>query len=244
MLAVIGGTGFAEFSGLEDIQVIEAETAWGMARLQRGTLEGRPVLFLPRHGVPAVIPPHKINYRANIQALADNGATGIVSVTAVGSVNESLDVPQIVIPDQIIDYTWGREQTFFADRIHHIDFTWPYDMEMRAKLLEAAAALRREQPEVPCKTTGVYGCTQGPRLETAAEIRRLRRDGCDIVGMTAMPEAALARELDLPYAGVSIVINAGAGMGGDAIHLDEIGPTIDQGMEWARWMVRFLAANI
>lgn len=243
MLAVIGGTGFAEFAGLENVELIDADTAWGMARLQRGTLDGTPCLFLPRHGLPAVIPPHKINYRANVQALADNGASGIVSVTAVGSVNESLDVPQVVIPDQIIDYTWGREQTFFVDRIHHIDSTWPYDAAMRGKILEAAAALCAEHPEVACNTSGVYGCTQGPRLETAAEIRRLRRDGCDIVGMTAMPEAALARELELPYAALSIVINPGAGMGGKEINLDAIGPAIERGMAWARWMVRFVAAN-
>lgn len=242
MLAVIGGTGFADFTGLEDIESLDVENAWGVARLLRGRLEGERLLFLPRHGIPPMTPPHKINYRANIQALADAGATKVVSITAVGSVDASLEVPHLVIPDQIIDYTWGRSQTFYDDEIQHIDFTFPYDPGLRGRILEAAAELGAEQPDMPCRTRGVYGCTQGPRLETAAEIRRLRADGCDIVGMTAMPEAALARERDLPYAAMSIVVNAGAGIDDGVVDMAGIEGAISKGMTWVREIVRRLVA--
>lgn len=242
MLAVIGGTGFAELAGLTRIQVLDVATDWGRAKLQRGRLDDETVLFLPRHGIPPAIPPHKINYRANIQALAQSGATELVAITAVGSVDATLRVPHLVIPDQIIDYTWGRGHTFHDAAIHHIDFTYPYDERLRDRLLAAAAALCQAQPEVPCRAGGVYGCTQGPRLETAAEIRRLAMDGCHIVGMTAMPEAALARELALPYAALSIVVNAGAGVAGAAIDMAGIEPAIATGMTWARWIVRRLVA--
>ena len=244
MLAVVGGTGFAEFSGLDDIRIIEAENAWGQARLQHGVLSGHPMLFLPRHGMPPSRPPHRINYRANIQALKDAGASQVISVTAVGSVDPTLAVPHLVIPDQIIDYTWGRAHTFYEDDIHHIDFTWPYDPALREQLLGAAAAECEADPQILCRTQGVYGCTQGPRLETAAEIRRLAADGCDIVGMTAMPEASLARERDLPYAAMSIVVNAGAGIDDAQVDIAGIEPAIATGMSWVRAIVRRLAACI
>lgn len=243
MLAIIGGTGFAEFAGLGQAETLHVETAYGPANLLKGRLPGGPVLFLSRHGYPPSRPPHRINYRANIQALVDAGATAVVAITAVGSVDGALKVPHLVIPDQIIDYTWGREHTFFNDEIHHIDFTWPYDVALRGKLLDSVAGVCADEPQIPCRTDGVYGCTQGPRLETAAEIRRLAQDGCHIVGMTAMPEAALARERRLAYAGLSIVVNAGAGIDNAEINMAGIEPAMDQGMAWARSVVRRLAEN-
>lgn len=244
MLAIIGGTGLGEFSGLEQVESLRVPTAYGDVRLDKGFLLGAPVLFLSRHGFPPSRPPHRINYRANIQALVDAGASAVISITAVGSVDATLNVPHLVIPDQIIDYTWGREHTFFDDEIHHIDLTWPYDPILRGKLLDAVAGLCGDEPQVPCRTDGVYGCTQGPRLETAAEIRRLAADGCHVVGMTAMPEAALARERRLAYAGLSIVVNAGAGIANAEISMADIEPAIDQGMAWARSIVRRLVVNI
>jgi 5'-methylthioinosine phosphorylase len=167
-----------------------------------------------------------VNYRANIQALCDVGVDRVVSVTAVGSVDPGLDVCDLVVPDQILDYTFGRQHTFFEDEIRHIDFTYPYDHRLRQSLLTAAEHV----PGCVIHTTGVYGCTQGPRLETAAEIKRMFRDGCTIVGMTAMPEAALARERGLSYAGISFVVNDGAGINDQAIDVGGISGSLTGGV--------------
>lgn len=242
MIAVIGGTGFGELVGLSGLEEGLVETRFGPAHLQTGTLDGVPVLFLPRHGSPATIPPHRINYRANIQALCDTGADAIIAVTAVGSVDARLAVPQFVIPDQIIDYTFGRAQTFFDDEIHHIELSFPYHAALRASIIDAAR-LVSAATGLPLGEGGVYGCTQGPRLETAAEITRLGRDGCDIVGMTAMPEAALARERNIPYAGLSVVVNTGAGIGGQAIDLGNIEVAMTRGMDGARLVVARVIAS-
>ncbi|XOV89395.1 MAG: S-methyl-5'-thioinosine phosphorylase [Pseudomonadota bacterium] len=239
MLAVIGGTGFGEFAGLSETRLHETATAYGPASWQQGNVDGYPVIFLPRHGSPARVPPHRINYRANIQALADAGADNIIAVNAVGSVDPTLAVPTLVLPDQVIDYSWGRAHTFFDDRIGHIDFTFPYDNPLRASLLAVADSL--SGPVL--RTTGTYGCTQGPRLETAAEIARLARDGCHIVGMTGMPEAALAREAALPYACLAVVVNAGAGIHGKAVDLDGIDAAMSQGMGWVRDLIRAWLAS-
>lgn len=228
MLAIIGGTGFGSLAGLEGSRIEVVNTRFGEAELETGELAGRPVIFLPRHGHPPRNPPHRINYRANITALIEAGVTAVIAVTAVGTVDELLTVPTLVIPDQIIDYTWGREHSLFED-IEHIDFTFPYDTSLRSTLIAAARAADRDGIELV--EQGVYGCTQGPRLETAAEIRRMRRDGCSIVGMTAMPEASLAREAGLPYAGISVTVNAGAGINDQAIALEEIEAVMTQGMD-------------
>ncbi len=238
MLAIIGGTGFGEFAGLDNMEARDVETDFGTAWVERGTLDGQELLFLPRHGHPPRFPPHRINYRANIDALRLEGASRIVAVTAVGTVDESLGVPELVIPDQIIDYTWGRDQTFFHDELFFIDLTWPYDEGLRNALIEASRSCQQENPEIACRSDGVYGCTQGPRLETAAEIRRLRRDGCTIVGMTAMPEVALAREREIPYAGLSVTVNAGAGIHDQIVALDDIEAAMTKGMSWVRDMIR------
>ena len=152
----------------------------------------------------------------------------------MGTVGVDLTVPCLVVPDQIIDYTYGRALTFYEDQIHHIDFTEPYDSGFRLQLLAAVDQVTAKHSDVQAVRQGVYGCTQGPRLETAAEIQRLRQDGCTIVGMTAMPEAALARELALPYAGISVTVNPGAGMAERDISLVEINEAMNQGLAWVK----------
>lgn len=231
MLAVIGGTGFGEFVGLESLEELNVSTPWGPAEVEQGTFEGESILFLPRHGKPAQYPPDEINYRANIFALGELKASRVVAVNAVGGIAPDLELPELVFPDQIIDYTWGRPHTFFDEQIHHIDFTFPYDARLREQLITAAEAL---DTSIKFRTEGVYGCTQGPRLETAAEIRRMAQDGCHVVGMTGMPEAALAREKDLPYAGVSVVVNKAAGLDDQVVDLAGIEQVLEQGMQWVR----------
>ena len=198
MLAIIGGTGLSELEGFEIEESIEIKTPYGnpSAAIEKGLLKQIPVLFLARHGKSHRFPPHAVNYRANIWALQSLGVTKIVGVNAVGGIPENMGPEVIVIPDQVIDYTWGRESSFSeVGSVIHADFTYPYTAEVRQLILAAA-----ENAGVPVLDGGVYGATQGPRLETAAEIDKLERDGCDIVGMTAMPEAILARELDIQYA--------------------------------------------
>jgi len=233
MIGIIGGTGFAEYEDFERSAVLTAATPYGEVYLEQGTLAGKPLVFLPRHGHPPQFPPHKINYRANIQALADMDVDGIVAINAVGGVDPALPVPSIVIPDQMIDYTWGRAHTFFDEAIHHIDFTDPFDGALRQALTDAAPG--------DVVGSGTYGCTQGPRLETAAEIKRLRQDGCDIVGMTAMPEAVLARERNLPYASCCVVVNCGAGIA--PISHDEIRIALQTGMAEVRRLLSNLIAR-
>jgi len=233
MIGLIGGTGFTDFEDFERSATLTPTTPYGEVYLEQGTLAGKPLVFLPRHGHPPQIPPHKINYRANIQALADLEVDGIIAINAVGGVDPALPVPSLVIPDQMIDYTWGRAHTFFDDAIHHIDFTDPFDPALRQALMEAASA--------DVVGSGTYGCTQGPRLETAAEIKMLRSDGCDIVGMTAMPEAALARERNLPYASCCVVVNPGAGIA--PISHDDIKVALQTGMVAVRQVIRNLIAG-
>ena len=225
MLAIIGGTGLGQLSNLHNSERETIETRYGPVYLEKGWVKETPVIFLPRHGNPSRVPPHKVNYRANIQALCDVGVDKVISVTAVGSVDPALKVCDLVFPDQIIDYTFGRQHTFFEDEIRHIDFTYPYDRSLRQSLLASAERLAG----CVIHAKGVYGCTQGPRLETAAEIKRMFRDGCTVVGMTAMPEAALAREKGLCYAGVSFVVNAGAGINDHAIDVGGISESLVEG---------------
>lgn len=225
MFGILGGTGFGALAALRNSASEQVKTRFGTAYLEAGLLANQPVIFMPRHGHPAVQPPHKVNYRANIQALKQKGVTQLLAVTAVGSVAPELEVGDFVVPDQIIDYTSGREHTFFDQEIHHIDFTYPYDATLRQQLAEVAALTYG----VNCIPSGVYGCTNGPRLETAAEVQRLHNDGCTIVGMTAMPEAALAREAGLPYAGLSVVVNKGAGLAGE-LDLEAISSSLAKSM--------------
>lgn len=211
-VAIIGGTGLNRLPGLECSAEHSIKTPWGETShpIQEGRLQGRPAYFLARHGVPHRIPPHAINYRANIRALRELGVDEVVGINAVGGIDPAHVPGHLVVADQLIDYTWGREHTFFdgagAD-LRHIDFTSPYDADMRSRLIACATELG-----LGFSPTGTYGVTQGPRLETAAEVRRLGADGCDVVGMTGMPEAALAVEAGLRYAAVCMVVNPAAGL--------------------------------
>lgn len=212
-LALIGGTGLNQLQGLEPVTEHSIETPFGApsAAIVEGRFGDTELLFLARHGVPHSIPPHRINYRANLWALRELGVTEILAVFAVGGILGEMTPGHFVIPDQVIDYTWGREHTFFdgkAAPLEHIDFTEPFSAALRLRLVECAQNL-----PLDCSPSGTYGATQGPRLETAAEIRRMSRDGCDVVGMTGMPEAALAAELRLPYAAICMVVNPAAGLG-------------------------------
>ena len=219
-LAVIGGTGVDELEDLEIIDSHSLETPFGEPSrpVQEGRLRGVPVFFLQRHGSPRAIPPHLINYRANLWALRSLGVNEVVAINAVGGINPAVRMGRLVIPDQLIDYTWGREHTIddgSSGELQHIDFTEPYDRELRLALIDAAAG-----DDIPHEASGVQAVMQGPRLETAAEIQRLAQDGCDVVGMTGMPEASLARELGLAYASVCMVVNPAAGLGDVPISLE------------------------
>ena len=236
MLAIIGGSGLTTLSNLEIVRREVARTPFGepSGALIFGRLCEHPVGFLARHGYGHTIPPHQVNYRANLWALKEAGATSVVSVASVGGIRPDLGPGKLVVPHQVIDYTWGRVSTFFegADQtVHHIDFTDPYDQALRQRILEAAARAGE-----PVLDGGVYAATQGPRLETAAEINRLERDGADLVGMTGMPEAALARELDLPYAAINVVANHAAGRAASehGIRFDSIEEVLHEAMARVR----------
>ncbi len=233
-VAIIGGTGLTALPGLEISHQQTIQTPFGepSAAAVFGLYDGKSVIFLARHGSNHTLPPHKINYRANIWGLKELGVTHIVAVAAVGSILETMRPGDLVIPDQLIDYTWGRESSFFSDNlteVTHIDFTHPYCEDLRQQLVHAAR-------QVECQTYnhGVYGVTQGPRLETIAEINRMARDGCDIVGMTAMPEAALARELGLCYAACAVVANEAAGRCPTELTMAEIERNLVTGMQNVR----------
>jgi len=213
MLAIVGGSGLAGLEGLADVRHVAARTRYGepSAPLVMGRLGEREIVFLARHGEGHSIPPHKINYRANVWALKEAGVRAIVAIATVGGIRRDLGPGMLVVPDQILDYTWGRASTFFEDagsQVTHVDFTEPYAAALRARILEAARSCGEAIVD-----GGVYATTQGPRLETAAEITRLERDGADLVGMTAMPEAALAREAGIEYASIAVVVNHAAGRG-------------------------------
>ena len=211
MIGVIGGTGLRKIDGFNIIREELVDTPYGKpsAKILVGKLDGRDVAFLARHGEGHTIPPHLINYRANIYALETLGVKAILGIATVGSIPTAIKPGSIVLPHQIIDYTYGREHTFFdgiINPVSHIDFTNPYNPKLR-KLLSKNTSLEN----INFVTEGVYAAVQGPRLETAAEIDKYEKDGASIVGMTGMPEASLARELDLPYAAICPVANFAAG---------------------------------
>ncbi len=242
-LGIIGGTGLLEMEGLEVGKRREDATRWGAPSgpVLEGELEGRAVAFLHRHGTPSRIPPHRINYRANISALTAAGCDRIIAVAAVGGIRADLGPGTLVIPDQIVDYTWGRGHTFFEEDLHspvHVDFTRPYDEGLAAVLAGAAAGAG-----VAVAIGGTYACTQGPRLESAAEIDRLERDGCDLVGMTGMPEAALAREAGIAYAHLAVVVNEAAGRAPGPISMAAIAAVLESAMAKVCKVIRHAAAR-
>lgn len=229
-LAIIGGTGLTQMKGLTINSTKTLETPFGQpsAPYVMGIINGKEIVFLARHGNPHTIPPHKINYRANIWGLKQLGVSKIIAVAAVGGITSEMSPAHLVLPDQIIDYSYGREHTFFADNkqnVTHIDFTFPYNQSLRTQLIETAAIL-----DIHLSPKGTYGCTQGPRLESTAEINRMERDGCDLVGMTGMPETALAKELNIAYASIAVVANWGAGKSEGEISMAEIEHYVKKGM--------------
>ncbi len=248
-LAVIGGTGSAGlFPGGAPVHLPMAPGAqpWGPVSSvpTRSGLGGHEIIFLARHGSPdaPAIPPHRVNYRANIWALKQLGVDHVVAINAVGGIASAAVPGRLVIPDQIIDYTWGREHTFTGDSrfpLRHVDFTGPFAPLLRERLLSAADGIGLD-----VMRTATYGATQGPRLESAAEIERLGRDGCHVVGMTGMPEAGLARELDLSYGMCCVVVNHAAGRvpAGTTIHT-QMAETLDEGMAKVRRLLAALLAG-
>ncbi|MCK5829823.1 MAG: S-methyl-5'-thioinosine phosphorylase [Methylococcales bacterium] len=230
-LAIIGGTGLGQMKGLKIISTKSLDTPFGQpsADYVLGSIKNLEVIFLARHGNPHTIPPHKINYQANIWGLKKLGVTDIIAVAAVGGITQAMTPTHIAIPDQIIDYSYAREHTFFTndlDAVTHIDFTYPYNQSLRDHLTQAA-----KKENLLISTTGTYGCSQGPRLESIAEIKRMEQDGCDLVGMTGMPEAALAKELDINYATIALVVNWAAGKSAGEISMAEIEGHLKKGMD-------------
>ena len=224
-LAIIGGTGLYRLAELQDIETHQPVTRYGALSgpIRVGTLAGRRVAFLARHGEGHSVPPHKVNYRANLAALRSLGATRVLALNTVGGISDGFGPRVLACPDQLIDYTWGRISTLCEEEgteVVHVDFGDPYTPSLRQEILSAARATG-----VALVDGGCYGATQGPRLETRAEIARMRRDGCDLVGMTGMPEAGLAREFGLEYACLAIVANWAAGAGpvaDEVITLDDV----------------------
>jgi 5'-deoxy-5'-methylthioadenosine phosphorylase len=234
ILGIVGGTGLERIDGVQDRREQSLVTPYGppSAPLVHARIEGRPVIFLARHGIEHRMAPHEINYRANLWALAEAGATSIVGVGAVGAIRHAPEPASVAVPDQLIDYTHGRAQTFFEgahEPVHHVDFSRPYTPRLRTALLAAA-----EHAGVEVTDGGCYGATQGPRLETVAEIERMERDGCTLVGMTGMPEAVLARELGLPYAALCVVANMAAGKADGALDIAVVRRCLETGMTRAQ----------
>lgn len=239
MFAILGGSGLTSFAELEIDRREVVRTPWGepSGPVTLGRIGDVPVAFLPRHGHGHTIPPHAINYRANLHALKYIGVEGVIAVGSVGGIRDDLRPGAIALLDQMLDYTWGRESTFFAGAelpVTHIDFTLPYDPALRARVLEVSRADGHALIDGGC-----YACMQGPRLETAAEINRVESDGADMVGMTLMPEAALARELELPYVGLALVVNHAAGRGDStlAISTAEIARTLEASIQRVRALI-------
>jgi len=221
-IAIIGGTGLDEFSALQNLRAEKVSTPYGETSnvLKFGSIDGHELIFLPRHGEKHNIAPHNINYRANLWALKQQGVTHIIAVNAVGGITENMSPEKIVFPDQIIDYTYSRQHTYSdenASDVMHVDFSQPYSESLR-QLMQTTAT----EQDIDFEARAVYGATQGPRLESIAEVSRLERDGCDIVGMTGMPEASLARELEIEYACCALVVNWAAGKGDDEIITMEV----------------------
>jgi 5'-methylthioadenosine phosphorylase len=239
MIAVIGGSGLTQLANLEITRRQIVRTPYGEAAgpLTFGRIGDREIVFLARHGYGHTLAPHEVNYRANLWAIHAQKVTHVIAIATVGGIAANLGAGSIAIPDQIIDYTWGRPQTYFEGAeqpVTHVDFTYPYSDELRALAIASA-----KEAGVPVVDGGTYAAVQGPRLETKAEIDRLERDGATMVGMTGMPEAALARELGLQYAHLCVVVNPAAGRGTSArtVSFEDIGRVIEETMSKARKIV-------
>ena len=229
-VALLGGTGALALVPDDVREKRRMDTPYGppsgpVIHWMQGDTE---LLFLPRHGTGVTIPPHCVNYQANIWALHELEPDWVLGINAVGGIHPDAVPGRLVFPDQLIDYSWGRAHSFIDAMdvpVRHVDFTRPVSSMLHGRLVATA-----QQLDLDFLPGGVYGVTQGPRLETAAEIDRLERDGCDVVGMTAMPEAGLARELGLEYAICAVVVNYAAGRGRDADMHAEMQASMEQGM--------------
>ena len=241
-LALIGGTGLTEMD--PDCPVLDIDTPYGRPSAPVRVVADAPVrvLFLPRHGSPHRIPPHCINYRANLWALREAGADHVLAVSAVGGIGRDCRPGHLIAPNQLIDYTWGREHTYSDSpdvKLVHVDFTFPYEGTLRNELLRAAA-----DSSIALIDGGCIGVFQGPRLESAAEVERARRDGCDMAGMTSLPETSLARELGLDFAGVAVVSNYAAGITGERLSEEDIAATLREPMLRVRRLIEALIARL
>ena len=245
MLAIIGGRGLTQLANLEITHQQVMRTPYGepSGAFLFGTLNEHEVIFLARHGFGHTIPPHLVNYRANLWALREHGASKIISVATVGGIRPDLKPGVIVVPDQIMDFTHGRDSTFFETRdrpFSNTDFTLPYSTRLRSHILRSAQTAQQ-----PCMDGGVYAATQGPRLDSIAEINRYERDGADMVGMTGMPETALAKELELDYAIIAVVANYAAGRGDSAtgINIETVNATASKTMVRVRSILECVVNN-
>jgi len=239
MIAIIGGSGLTQLANLEITRRQIVRTPYGepSGPLTFGRIGTQEVVFLARHGYGHTLAPHEVNYRANLWAIHAQKVTRVVAIATVGGIAENLGAGTIVVPDQIIDYTWGRHSTYFEGSeqpVTHVDFTYPYHDDLRRLALAAA-----KEAGIAVLDGGTYAAVQGPRLETKAEIDRLERDGATMVGMTGMPEAALARELGLAYAHLCVVVNPAAGRGASArtVSIEDIGRVIEETMGRIRSIV-------
>ena len=243
-IAIIGGTGLTSIKGFEITGREIVQTPYGepSGPLVRGVLCGNEVYFLPRHGSAHTIPPHKVNYRANIWGLKKAGIEQVISINAVGGIRDDMQPSTLIIPDQIIDYTTSRINTFFEEgltKVVHIDFTDPFCESLRQSIIQEA-----NTKNISVIEEGTYAATQGPRLETAAEINRLEKDNCHLVGMTCMPEAALAREKELCYASISVVANMAAGRGEEDLNMDMIEKNLNEGMGRVRKLLEAVIPSL
>jgi 5'-methylthioinosine phosphorylase len=253
LYAIIGGSGLYDLGDdfvEHDKHFVETPYGITSAEIIHGSWQNQPVVFLARHGALHRIPPHQINYRATLYALKQQGVTHAIAVNAVGGISPNYEPETIALPDQIIDYSWGRAHSFsdvaFADSksdvVQHIDFTYPYSASLRAMIIESGNAAK-----IKIQSSGVYGCTNGPRLETRAEIIKMTRDGCDMIGMTGMPEAALARELGIEYASIALVVNWCAGVNepenassentAPKITMEQIMKVLEQGLQPVKQLI-------
>jgi 5'-methylthioinosine phosphorylase len=241
-LALVGGTGLTELD--DHTEALDIDTPYGLPSAPVRVIETEPLrlLFLPRHGSPHRFPPHLVNYRANMWALKEAGAGQVLAVSAVGGITDAYGPGSLAAPDQLIDYSWGREHSY-SDSEHvplvHVDFTNPYEGPLRRALLQSAGRIGLKLVDGGC-----IGVFQGPRLESAAEVEKARRDGCDMAGMTSLPEAGLARELGLDYAGIAVVSNWGAGVSDDLISEDDIAETLREPMGRVRALLKALVQTL
>jgi 5'-methylthioadenosine phosphorylase len=245
MIAIIGGRGLTQLQNFKLMHQQVMRTPYGepSGAFMFGTLNGHEVIFLARHGYGHTIPPHLVNYRANLWVLREQGVRDVVSVATVGGIRADLKPGMIVVPDQIIDYTHGRNATYFDGRdkpYSNADFTLPYSAELREHVLTCAKLTGN-----PCMDGGVYAATQGPRLDSIAEVNRYQRDGADMVGMTGMPETALAKELGLNYATIAVVANYAAGRGDSltSINMESVNATATAAMVRVRGIIECIVSN-